>query len=984
MNKITILTFACVLLLSFFFSLNLIESEEIISEIKEEEKTSGALEALNFWTRARAYPNDDIPPDAFYNAYSYSKTNLLKENTPLAYNFEQLGPHNIGGRTLDVQFNPQNTNTIFAGAASGGLWRSYSGGVGASAWHQMATGFPLLGVSSLAIVPNDSNTIYIGTGEVYNYQNSIGGLTIRTTRGSYGIGILKTTNYGITWNKVLDWSYNSQRAVQKVRIDPNNFNVIWAATTEGTFKSTNAGQTWSQVHNVLMATDVIINPSNSSIVYEACGNFASTGHGIYRTTNSGSTWTQLTSGLPASYGGKALLEIYQANPQIIFASIGNGSSTGSGTWLCKSTNGGENWSIINTTDYATYQGWYSHWVGVNPTNQNLVLTGGIDVYKSTNGGTTLTKKTDWSLWYFGITPPGGPEGPPNYVHADQHSITYHPNNPNIIYLGTDGGVFRTTDGGETFAGCNGGYQSTQFYSQFSSSFTSSNIGIGGMQDNATAIYLGTNAWKRVIGGDGCATGINPTNENIMYGTYQYLGLQRTTNQGNNWSGIQPPNSTGAGFYAPFVVCRSNPAVLYAGSNYVHKSTNQGSTWTLMNGGQALDGNPLLAMTASNYSTDTVYATTSPISSRGRVFVTTNGGTSWTNITGSLPDRYLTDIAIAKNNASIVYVTVAGYGTSHLFKSTNGGQNWIDIGLTLPDAPGFCVIVDPLNQNNIFYGNDITAYASTDAGSSWFEYSNGLPDAVYVYDMNILATNHKIRIATHGNGVYEAEIDLVIPVELISFTGQSENNKIILNWSTATELNNKGFEVERRASLNPSNQSLPDRASTEGETFGEWETAGFVEGSGTTTEFRHYSFVDENIQPGIYSYRLKQLDFDGNYNYSKSIEVNLIYAGSFVLYQNYPNPFNPSTKIKFTIPNTPLSFGEGLGVRLVVYDVLGNEIATLINEEKQPGVYEVEFNVSQVSRTEIASGIYFYQLKARGPETSSGQGFIETKKMVLLK
>jgi len=198
----------------------------------------------------------------------------------------------------------------------------------------------------------------------------------------------------------------------------------------------------------------------------------------------------------------------------------------------------------------------------------------------------------------------------------------------------------------------------------------------------------------------------------------------------------------------------------------------------MNGGQALDGNPLLAMTVSNYSTDTIYATTSPVSSRGRVFVSTNGGTSWTNITGTLPDRYLTDIAIVKNNASIVYVTAAGYGTSHLFKSTNGGQNWIDIGAALPDAPGFCVIVDPLNQNNVFFGNDITVYASTDAGSSWFEYSNGLPDAAYVYDINILATNHRIRVATHGNGVYEADIDLVIPVELISF---QEEVKIITSY-----------------------------------------------------------------------------------------------------------------------------------------------------------------------------------------------------------
>jgi len=908
MKKLTILLFVTSLLISFFFSPELLNLKKQNHQIKEEE-SSDALEALNFWTRSRAYPNEDIPSDAYYKAFEFSKTNLIQKEKLVNYNFEQLGPHNIGGRTLDVQFNPLNPNTIFAGAASGGLWRSYTGGVGVSVWQQISTGFPVLGVSSIAIVPNDSNTIYIGTGEVYNYQNSYGGLTVRVTRGSYGMGILKTTDYGLTW----------------------------------TYKSTDAGQTWNQVHNILMATDVVINPANSSIVFEACGNLNSTGNGIFRTTDGGTSWTKLTNGLPSSYGGKALLTIYQANPQIIFASIGNGSETGAGTWLCKSTNGGDNWSIINTTDYSTYQGWYSHWVGVNPTDQNQILTGGIDVFKSTNGGTTLVQKSYWYLWYFGVTPPGGPEGPPDYVHADQHSITYHPNNPGIIYLGTDGGVFRTTDGGETFSGCNGGYQTTQFYSQFASSFTSGNIGIGGLQDNATAIYLGTDAWKRVLGGDGCAAGINPNNQNIMYGTYQYLSLNRSSNLGDNWNGIQPPNSSAAGFYSPFVVCRSNPNVLYAGSNYVHKSTNQGSSWTTVNGGQTLDGNPLLVLTGSNYSTDTVYAATSPISSRAHIFVTFNGGTSWSNITGILPDRYLTDIAIAPNNASTVYVTVAGFGSSHLFKSTDAGQNWIDIGSSLPDAPAFSVIVDPLNQNNVFFGNDITVYASSDAGNSWFEYSNGLPEAVFVYDLNILASNHKLRVATHGNGVYEA--DILVPVELISFNGNCENSKVTLNWSTATELNNHGFEIER---------SIDNI---------EFITRGFVKGSGTSSERHEYSFTEDALNGNIH-YRLKQIDYDGTYSYSKSIEINSVNANNFQLYQNYPNPFNPTTTIKYAV--TKQEF-----ISLKVYDELGNEVATLVNEVRPTGNYEVEWNASA-----FASGIYYYRLKAGS--------YIEIKKMVLLK
>lgn len=780
---------------------------------------------------------------------------------------------------------------------------------------------------------------------MYNYHNSHGGLTIRETRGSYGMGILKTTDYGVTWTKSLDWSYNSERGIEKVRIDPNNFNIIWAATTEGTFKSTDAGQIWTQVHNVLMVTDIVINPNNSNIVYEACGNLGSTGNGIYRTTDAGNSWTKLTSGLPSNYGGKALLEIYQSNPQIIFASIGNGSSTGAGTWLCKSTNGGDNWTIVNTTDYSTYQGWYSHWVGVNQTDQNQLLVGGIDIYKSSNGSSTLNQKSYWYLWYFGVTPPGGPEGPPDYVHADQHSITYYPDNPNIIYFGTDGGVFRTTDGGETFAGCNGGYQSTQFYSQFSSSYTSADISIGGLQDNATAIYLGTDAWKRVIGGDGCATGINPNNENNMFGTYTNLTLYRSSDLGDNWVDISPPNSYSAGFYAPFLVSPTNPDILFAGSEFVSKSTYQGSSWTILNGGQPIDGNPLLAMTMSNYSLDTIYATTTPVSSRGNVFVTFNGGTNWTNVTGSLPDRYLTDIATQHDNASIVYLIVAGFGSSHLFKSTNAGQTWTDIGSTLPDAPGFSVVVDPLNSNNVFYGNDITVYASTDAGNTWFEYSNGLPEAVFAYDLNIVNTNHKLRVATHGNGDYEADIDLTVPVELISFSANVNKGKVILNWETATETNNRGFEIERSVDNN------------------NFVTSGFIEGNGTSAENHIYSFSDNALNGNIY-YRLKQIDFNGKFEYSKTIEINSTLATNFVLSQNYPNPFNPSTIIEYQIPYS--SF-----VTIKVYDILGKEVATLVNKNQKAGNYSVVFNGKNLS-----SGFYIYKLQSGNSS--------EIKKMDLIK
>lgn len=186
----------------------------------------------------------------------------------------------------------------------------------------------------------------------------------------------------------------------------------------------------------------------------------------------------------------------------------------------------------------------------------------------------------------------------------------------------------------------------------------------------------------------------------------------------------------------------------------------------------------------------------------------------------------------------------------------------------------------------------------------------------------------------------------VPVELISFTADVNENNITLNWSTATETNNQGFDVERFV------ESL------------KWEKIGFVQGSGTTTELRSYSFVDENVTEGKYSYRLKQIDFDGSFEYSDVVEIEVGTPNQYSLEQNYPNPFNPTTRISYSIKE------KGL-VTLRVFDILGNEVRTLVNEEQDAGNYKVEF-----SATSFASGIYFYSLQ-------SGE-FLSTKKMILLK
>jgi hypothetical protein len=268
------------------------------------------------------------------------------------------------------------------------------------------------------------------------------------------------------------------------------------------------------------------------------------------------------------------------------------------------------------------------------------------------------------------------------------------------------------------------------------------------------------------------------------------------------------------------------------------------------------------------------------------------------------------------------------------------------------------------------------------GTDTFDVYNNCTNDIYaqnndwrVYDSTLIEQHvfHKVDDATHGL-VKFIPFSAPIPVELISFTANIVHKKIVLSWITATELNNSGFEIERSITPTPfpKEGALGNR---------EWEKIGFINGNGTTTEVKSYSFIDHNTFVGKVYYRLKQIDFDGSFEYSKIVEVEFNLPIKFSLDQNYPNPFNPATKIKYNIPSVISTEGRNLNVVLKVYDVLGNELTTLVNEEKPAGNYEVEFSAKGGSASggnaySLSSGVYFYQLKAGN--------FVETKKMILLR
>jgi hypothetical protein len=740
-----------------------VRNENYESQTEKEEGTSGALQSLQFLTEIRAFPERDIPQDKFFAAYQYTKTNMreldLGDNSPDQWT--TMGPNNIGGRTLCITLHPTDTSILYMGAASGGLWKSTTGGIGATAWTYVETGYPSLAISSILIDSVNPSIMYIGTGENYGNQYSYNGLDIRVTRGMYGIGILKSTNGGVNWSLSLDWSYSSQRGVWKVIFNPKNRNVLYAATSEGVWKSNNAGGNWTQVLNFLMAVDIEINPVDTNVLYASIGNLTNNvpnaNVGIYKTTNSGANWVELAGGLPAAWSGKTTIDIYKRNPNRLVASVAN-DFTSLGLYL--TTDAGTTWTLQTGTssNYLGSQCWYTNPLHIKNDDSSRVMVGGVDLYRSNTGGSNLSIVSNWSLWLIGqIVPPGGVEGSgPTYAHADHHDIISNYRDFNKLYIATDGGLFRSNDFGTSYYGCNGGYQTTQFYNGFANSSTDTNFALGGLQDNATARYEGTNSWRKVFGGDGFWCAIHPTNNNTAYISYTYASIYRSNDGAmNNFSGISPPgggNGNNYCFSAPYIVCKSNPSVMYAAGLNLYRSTIGGGSWQNM-GSLGYKG---LSIDASSTSTDTVYVgTAAQIGGGPTAKIFRLAGAMLTDITGTVPNRYITDIHVDPNNSRIVYATLGGFGTGHVFKTPDAGATWVNISGNLPDVPHQSVCIDPQFPQNVYVGNDLGVYVSTTGGLSWFEFRIGMPYAL-VFDLKI-APNRKLRAATHGNGVYQRDL-----------------------------------------------------------------------------------------------------------------------------------------------------------------------------------------------------------------------------------
>lgn len=868
----------------------------------------------------RAYPFNDIPEGAYRKAYE-QREELREKNKTNALNliWENLGPtpgfyfnySNISSRIVTGAYHPTNPSIMYIGTANGGVWKTTDGGIN---WFPLTDDMPSLSMGSLEIDPDNPDIIYAGTGEA-TYSGA----------SYYGRGLLKSTNAGQTWRHITEGlperSYSS-----RIKIRPGRGNELLAALGNGGLrKSTDSGNSWFTVLTGRV-DDVKFTPSGDTVF--AVGS----GIGFRRSIDGGVTFSNFGSGLPS--GQRTHFDLSYSSPNIMYAAVYASSSVSA----YKSTNNGANWfQLVPSQDFLGSQAWYDLYCKVHPRNPDWVYIGTIDIFRSTNGGSSFSNIT------FGYQ--GG------NVHVDQHFLFFHPWDDNTFISLNDGGINRTINNGNSFTNLNTNLTLTQFYRIAASPFDPRRI-LGGTQDNGTQETRGAINWVAAFGGDGGEVCFNPFNQNFILGETQNGGLRRTTNGGNTWvsamSGIV--TSENVAWVAPIIAHPNISGTFYVARQRVYRSTNNGGSWTAVSGN--VNGTTAvreLAISKSNPSI--MYATSS-----NRVFRSTDEGATWSNVTRTLPGRTITSVNIHPDSSNIAYVTMSGFDTEKVFRTINDGLTWLSIHSDLPDSPVNDLLIYPDDPNSTYFAaTDIGIFVTTDAGLTWVESFSGLPNTVMMH-LDYSPSIRTLRIGTHGRGVFEASIDQIVPVEFVTFTSETDGNKINLRWTTATELNNRGFEIERKF---------------EGE---DWELISFISGRGTTTEPVNYNYEDSFTElnySGVVSYRLKQYDFDGTYSYSQTISTLFEFVPSdYVLHQNYPNPFNPYTTISYGL-------AEESVVKLTIVNTIGEIVAVIVNGIQKGGVYEAVWNAGP-----LPSGTYFYTLEASSLKTN--KKFKETKKTVFMK
>jgi len=675
-----------------------------------------------------------------YNASPASRNVLAGDWTPLGPVGKPSTPAGQAfrtgtGRINFIKIHPTNSQTIFVGTPDGGLWKSTNGG---SSWSTNTDFLGVIGCSDLVFDPTNPQIMWLATGDIEGDKKSI--------------GLLKSTDGGNSWNTTnVSAEIADQVTLSKLLIDPTNplkmilsynYGVVyttdgWESGYVGTFPN---GDTPN-------LKDMELKPGNANTVYAS-------GTKLYKSTDFGVNWTEVTNGLPSSNVSRIALAVSPANGNYVYAVYGKASDN-SFLGLYRSTDSGATFSTrytgplnllgyeLNGMDQGSGQAFYDLEMLVSPVNAEKVTIASINQWQTTNGGTS------WNIishWY-------GDGGKPT-VHSDFHAMSYAPSNSTTFYSGSDGGIFKTTNDGVTWTDISHNLNISQI-TQLGLSQQDANKIITGMQDNGTN-YRTVNTWNNIFGGDGGECFFDYSNNNTIYFSYVFSEIHRSDNGGvtesQKTNGLPNGGASGADFYSSFHQDPVAPATIYAGGHaQLYRSTNKGDNWTALGTPPGTGNIKEFAIAPSN--TQIIYAV-----KEGAVSKSTNGGTSFSDITGSIPvvNGAFSKVTVKNNNPDIVWVTRPFFTDGEkVWKSTNGGTSWTNISSGLPNIPVNTVVsVNNSPTDAIYIGADIGVYYRNNSMSSFMPFNTNLPN-VAVRDLEIQYPTGRIRAATYGRGVWQS-------------------------------------------------------------------------------------------------------------------------------------------------------------------------------------------------------------------------------------
>ncbi len=771
-NILTIISLSIILLIAIVITISktqkpVLSNDKITSdELSISDYGPDQRPSLWAWER-RTFPYYKADPEAYRE--EMKKAQIMKSQS-VSRDLEEVefaGPTNIGGRVSDIEFNPVNPEIVYAGAATGGVFKSTDMGL---TWTPVFDDQANLNIGDIGIDPNDPDIIYVGTGEANGGHNNFP-----------GGGVYKSTDAGNTWElKGLENTVSIGRIV----VDPLNSNRVFIAAQgayftanpeRGVYRSNDGGETWENVlflNDSTGAIDIVIDPQNPNRLIAAMWErvrrldgsyFYGQSSGLYRSLDGGDSWSYIESDgvLPdplAENVGRIGVALCASQPDIVYSLFTNGSFY---IGLFKSTDFGATWTNadpdLEINNGVANFSWYFGQVRVHPTDPDIVFALDVAYMRSVNGG------ENWPIIY-------GYGGGPWDFHVDQHALAINPLNNDYIICGNDGGMNISTDGGVNFTKV-AELPITQFY-EIGLDRNNPQKLYGGTQDNGTLRTQtgGLNDWEKIYGGDGFYVIVDYTNPNIIYAESQNGYLVKSTNGGASFfsatNGIDEFEPTN--WSTPVIMDPLNPEVLYYGTNRVYRTINGADHWTpispdLTNGYTGTRPGTVTTIGVSKRNTNIIWAGTSD----SRVWVSKDNGLTWTDVSETLPYRWVSRIIPDPGDENSAYVTFSGLKwadpEAHIFRTTDAGETWTDISSNLPDVPINACAVDHIDNNFVFVGTDLGAYYSEDKGGSWEYLDSDLP-LVSVYDFKIHHTEHYLAIGTHARSMYKMDLTTLVGVD----------------------------------------------------------------------------------------------------------------------------------------------------------------------------------------------------------------------------